>query len=575
MTILRQRILKTIILCVIYGVTLHTQSDVQSVIHDKYSHVLDSLKSNKLNIKGQISAYAGYRFYDKNDPGAFDYRINANVNLSYKGIEIPLQYNFSNGRSISRFNGPNFRTPNFNILGVSPKVGWATFHLGDRSINFTRFTYDNLRFSGYGAELEPEGFDAKFFKGKIKVFSPGQLNFINNLDNQFDRKAWGLMVGLNKEHLKFHGTIFKADDDISTLTEVDTSLIKPKANTVLSLSGSYTWNEKLTVSGEQAISALTQNSFDPRIDIQTHQTVYNFLGLFEKKPSSIYRNAADYKLEYQISEYNIGLQFESIDKDYQSLGSLFYDNNHNTISITSAGKISEKINYTAKIGSRKNKEVSVENENKTRLVYQFNSNYILNDRISFTASYSNLKTAETLVFRSQNSSAVDSLSLSLVSSNLNIGSTIILDSLKTSLLSINFAHQNSNSIQRDLVELNNNTKSNILSFTYSKTAESKKYTSSVILADSRSDFFQNKSILTNASLENTISEVLSATHGLQYNFLIFNGQNTNQVSFNQGLIWQIAEQKNLTAEMELEMTDNEGSFSLFRIFGNVRFDMTF
>ncbi|MBP6235751.1 MAG: hypothetical protein KA536_06405 [Saprospiraceae bacterium] len=545
------------------SISLFGQSKIKEVINKKITNVKSKINDDSLRITGAVKIYAGYRIFSENNSKPFEYRINANVNLSYKGIKIPLAYNFSNGKSLYRINGPNLNVPKFNNLGFSPTYKWAKLHVGTRTMSFSKYSYDNLRFVGGGTELTPGNLQFKFFNGKIFQSSLSDIQLSNSLNNPFKRKAWGMMSGYKSKTAEYSGILFKSSDDYSGITDSTVyKIYKPKANTIVGIVAKQTIFEHLELSYDWTISALTYNLFSERIDIPTHWTAYNMFGLYEKRTSSKYANAKKLSIKYSKDDKTYGFNYERIDKDYRSLGSLIFDNNYESYTVTFNQQYFKKLNTTSEIGIRRDGIAQESSLTGKRWVANINVGYTVNDRLSFNSNYSNFRNVERNYFQPLNSIAFDSVSISLVNQNFNISSNYALDKNKKTLLTLMYSMQISNRIQSDSVVSNNQLNNHIYTANYSYTNKKVNISSAISYMFNKSEQFTTKAIIPNFSVSVTISEKLAFRSTTTYNHMMTDVNLLRSLSLNQDLNYQINKKQNVIFTNRWNFNTSKNRFKL-------------
>lgn len=542
---------------------INSQSKISDFTNKKITDIKKKLRDDSLRITGALKIYAGYRIFSQNKTKPFEYRISANLNLSYRGISIPLAYNFSNGRSLYRLAGPNVNLPQFNNLGFSPTYKWAKLHIGTRTMSFSRYTYDNLRFVGGGMELTPDHFHLKFFNGKIFQSNLNDIQFANSLTQSYNRKAWGLMSGYKSKTAEYSAIIFKSFDDFESV--LDTSILRrvtPKANTAIGLVLKQTIFDKLTLSYDWALSALTYNARSPRVEIPTHWTMYNMLGLYEKNSSSKYTQAKKIDLSYNLEDHTYTLSYERVDKDYRSLGSLIFDNNYEAYTIGTSHNFFKKINTNVEIGIRKD-GISPESVfTGHRWIGNISANYMVNDRLSFNTNYSNFRNVERNYFQTLNSVNSDSLSISLLNQNFNLSSTYALDKNKKSLLTLMYSNQTSNRIQSDSLINNSKLTNHLYSVNYTFTQEKYNFSSAISYMQNKTDAFFTKAYITNLAFSYNLSDKMITKSNLTFNLMKANISPITSLSFNQDLNYQITKKQQLTMTNRWNFSTSQDKFRL-------------
>jgi len=414
--------------------------------------------SNKeLKITGNVNVSCDYNFININPSNSvFDYRFAMNVMVDYRGIKIPIQYLYSNGRTISQTFGPNFKTPSFRNFGLSPKKGNTTLHLGNRSMNFSKYTYEGVRFTGVGVEHEGEYLDLKAFYGKLNYINQNELAFFNEIENDNKRAAYGLFAQYTLGNLKLGGILFKATDRI--LPDLQPMDLSPKQNVALEFNSDYSVSEDIAIEFSRTLSAYSPDIRDPRVDILTHSTAYNLLGLFEQKSSSTYNYTNLAAIRYKLDKYDFAIEYEDVDKDYRSLGTFIYDNNYRSMSFVNSGFIIEPITYNTSLGIRKTKETNNLDDIRNSLITRTNVTYKPSEKLSFTGTYSNINNTQKTYNRRLNSTSIDSLSLLQVNQTIGLNSSYLISKENGAILNLFVNYQKGRGIRGDSLQNNNNVK---------------------------------------------------------------------------------------------------------------------
>jgi hypothetical protein len=158
-----------------------------------------------------------------------------------------------------------FRQP-FNQFGVNPQFGgWLTLHGGYFSTRISDLTFGDSRILGGGFDLTPGNLRISFLYGMIqKSVDPDTLN---GFRGAYERRAWAAKVGYGAESdFHVHLNVMRAWDDSSSLANVPPD-ITPMENIVTSVQlGIPLFGRALFLSGEFAVSALTNNTRSPELD---------------------------------------------------------------------------------------------------------------------------------------------------------------------------------------------------------------------------------------------------------------------------------------------------------------------
>ena len=293
---------------------------------------LKKIKEAKpLKISGGLNAGTGF-YANAGMPSRrapFTWAVNANVNFNfYDKINVPLSINYTDNGSTYSAENPvkKYIDDILNRTGISPKYRSVTLHLGDRSMNFSKYTYAGLRFYGAGIEWAP--------KNAIIKFSGfyGSFNRRTNLDTingvyiapSFERMGWGTKIEVGKENHKFGAIIFKAKDDTYDGDILITRYgIKPEENLVFGFDTKHKIGKKIDFNFEYTTSAYSSDSRSNPYETVGNYNYFNNLGkLFAPGMATIYNSAYNGSLQYKHQYFTVGYTYLWIDPTYKSLGAI-------------------------------------------------------------------------------------------------------------------------------------------------------------------------------------------------------------------------------------------------------------
>ncbi len=154
----------------------------------------------------------------------------------------------------------------FNQFGVNPQFGgWLTLHGGYFSERISDLTFGDSRVLGGGFELTPGNLRVSFLYGMIQhAVDPDTLS---GFRGAYDRWAWAAKVGYGAESdFHVHLNIMRAWDDSSSLSKPGSD-VTPQENLAASVQlGIPLIGRAVFLSGEFAVSALTNNTQSPELD---------------------------------------------------------------------------------------------------------------------------------------------------------------------------------------------------------------------------------------------------------------------------------------------------------------------
>ncbi len=415
-----------------------TVEQLQETVQERISH--------PLQINGNIGLTLGY--YESFGIAArrdrYSYLLNGNLNPRLFGIDCPINGNFSQLEA-------NFLQP-FNQFGVSPQYKWATGHLGYRNLTFSPLTLNGHTFLGAGVELTPPT-KFRFFDLRISAMY-GRLRRpiepVDVIDREalpsYRRMGYGLklgIVGKTKAVNYLDFILFRGYDVIGSIeAPFGNDAVKPLDNLVLGVSGQYQLWKSLTFHADWASSALTRDRRSELADSDNNGFYGKLGGLFTPRISTQTNQSIKSSLEYQFSTYNIGLKYNRIAPDFTSLGSYFFQNDLEDVTVNASASLQEgKAMVSGSLGFQRNNLDNKLNNQSKRVIGSVNYSQNVGEKLNFNASYSNY--SSTLLVTKQELS--DSLNLFQVSTsygvvtNYNFGS----DEKKQSL-SLNLNYQNAN-----------------------------------------------------------------------------------------------------------------------------------
>lgn len=395
---------------------------------------------------------------------AMQWLIGANLNLRFMGISAPFSLYFSDGNRA-------FRLPSYTFTGISPTYKWATLHLGDRNMNFSRYTLSGILFRGVGFELKPGNWYAGAMYGRLSRATNEDLNALQRIDPIYRRIGYGARVGYSGSKSTLGLSWFGAADDETSIPTPQLSTILPTQNGVMSLQGSQRIGRKLNLEAEYARSATNTNSYAVELN-NTDQNLGNTLiGTFKPNESIQTGNAYRLGAQYNFKTASVNGNYERIDQGFRTLGALFFLSDVERIT---AGFTKNFLNNTLFVSTNGGVERTdldgIEQNGIRRFIGSLNSSYSPTERLSFNGSYSNFQNTAKLRTINDAANLVDSLILAQVTQSIGMGASYTAgDRKEPGIWSINFNRQNAKSVLNDVVQNDANSVFFITSLFYAKT----------------------------------------------------------------------------------------------------------
>ena len=324
--------------------------------------ILEFRKKKPLKISGSISANATqFNSTPKQSRQSFTYQLSGSINMSlYELFHIPITFNLNNY-------GAKFSYPSLpNRLSLHPSYKWIRAHIGDVSMSFSPYTLNGHQFTGVGIELSPARWRASAMGGRLlrKVDIDASNPAIRP---NYERWGYGVKAGYDGEKFSVGGTIFTARDkqrDISF--DADALGIYPKGNIAIGVEGSLNVIKDLKLSLEYGLSIMQRD-----------------LRVKEKS----YYHAFKADLAYSFLGNTIGIGYERISPDYETLGAYYFNNDYENATLNySRNFFKDRLSLALSGGVQRDDLSNQKQERNKRFVGSVNINFTPNDK--FTASIS-------------------------------------------------------------------------------------------------------------------------------------------------------------------------------------------
>ena len=377
---------------------------------------------------------------------ALQWRILANLNLSFAGFSAPFSLAFSDANR-------QFNLPSYTFTGISPTYKWARLHLGDRSLNFSKYTLNSINFRGVGFELQPGKLYVAGMYGRLRRAVAEDLLSQQMLEPAYLRTGYGFKAGITGVSSEYHIMVFGAWDDPNSISQPLMRAVLPANNAVISLNGRQQLGKKFNAELELARSAYNQ---DRRLDPlagNERNAANTLLGLFQPTVSLINGNALRGKLAYSTRGLGLQAGYERIDRGFRTMGALFFlsDAEYYTLGFNKS-LLKNKLTVFANGGLERTNLDDFERNGTQRLVGSFNTSYNPNERWNFNASYSNFQNTSKLRTLFDPASPVDSIILAQTTQTANGTVTYNLRNKNNpSSISLILTQQRANSIIDDVV----------------------------------------------------------------------------------------------------------------------------
>ena len=387
--------------------------------------VLAFRKKKTFKISGGISARATQ--FSSNPHEArqgFTYQLTGSVNLSlYELLNIPLAFNLNNY-------GSNFSYPSLpNRLSLHPSYKWIKAHIGDVSMSFSPYTLNGHQFTGLGAELTPGKWQVSAMAGRLLKRVDADPN-LPSLQVGYERWGYGLKTRYEGSKFALGANLFTAKDKAGQVSfDADALGIHPKSNVALGVEGSLSLVKDLKLSLEYGLSRMQQ---DQRSSVIT------------------YYHALKADLAYSFLGNTLGIGYERIDPDYETLGAYYFNNDYENWRLNySRSFFTDKLSLALSGGIQRDDLAGQKQERNRRFVgaaqIGFNPSETFSASVSLSSfqSYRNLKSSFDYINAQTPYDNLDTLRFTQLSHSLDADLSWRLkqSETQTQILSANLSYQ--------------------------------------------------------------------------------------------------------------------------------------
>jgi len=436
-------------MCLLFSLNGESQNSDGNLLQRNY------WQQNPFQVNGGLNLSNNFYYSNGIQPrrDALLWRAHANLNLSFGGLNAPFSMAFSDANQ-------QFNLPAYTFIGISPTYKWATLHLGDRSLNFSRYTLNSINFRGVGFELRPGKFYVSGMYGRLsRAFAEDFLSQ-QSLDPAYRRIGYGAVGGIAGDGYDYKVIFFGAHDDPFSIPNPVQRLVLPSSNRVLSVQGLQRISGKFQAEVELARSGFNQDVRMEDLLVDGRGIANTVVGTFRPNASAILGNALRTKLNYLGKGMSLNVGYERIDPGFRTMGALFFLSD---VEYYTAGFNKSFFNNTLSIftnaGIERTNITDYRNNGTQRWVGALTMNYSPGRKWGINANYSNFQNTSKLRAFSEPGALVDSIILAQTTQSINLSVTRQLESSadKNSSITLAFARQEAQSIMGDIIQTDSRT----------------------------------------------------------------------------------------------------------------------
>jgi hypothetical protein len=366
-------------LCIVFACCICRKGYAQDVD-------LENFYKPNFKVTGNVNANMIYYNSNSNTQTSrepFTYLLSGNLNISAFNFSVPLFYSITNQGENLGYTAPF----DFNRLSIMPKYKWVKAYIGNVSMTFSPYTLSGFPFKGVGLELTPRSpFKITLMGGQL-LKAVSEENAMGGIP-VYQRSGYGAKIGYEQQRFKLGWIGFYAKDDVNSLNMINDKGVTPKENFVNSLIFSTSVIKNLNFNVEYALSVLTDDVRSKKLSGGTLRDK-----IFSSKESTNYMNALNVNFDYNIQKSIIGLTYERIDPNYNTLGALYFNNDLENIALRfSRPFYQDKITVSTSLGYQRDDLAKAKKQDTKRVVGSINMNYRVTDQFNITGSYSNFST---------------------------------------------------------------------------------------------------------------------------------------------------------------------------------------
>ena len=341
-----------------------------------------------VKISGSVGArgvaYGAEGIEERRKP--FGYTLTGNINFNFYDLQLP--FSFVYGDQERGFSQP------FNQFGVSPRYGWATAHLGYRSMTLSQYTLAGHQFLGAGIELNPGKFRFAFMNGRFNRAVEEDTAEIGVQEPAYERTGFAGKIGFGSDENFVDLIALKAKDDPASLKNQPAgSETLPGENLVLGAAARITPAAGLSFDVDFGVSDYTR---DVRADtIEVASEINGLGGVIQPRTSTAIYSAMTVAANYSFGGGGVRASYSRVDPDYRSMGAYYMSNDVESFTIApNFSAFGSKLNVNASFGWSHDNVQGKKNATTTRLSPSIDLNWSPSSEFGVYAQFSSLMTQQ-------------------------------------------------------------------------------------------------------------------------------------------------------------------------------------
>lgn len=385
--------------------------------------------SGSLNVN-QMATYRNVNYSSDNPYSIF---INGNAVINIYAITAPFSFSYSNQQT-------NYSHPfNFNQFGMQPSWKWIKTYLGYNTMTFSPYSLNGHQFLGGGVELTPADVGFRFAAMYGRLLKPVEWNPDKpNVIPYYERYGFATKLGYAGKAGEYELTLFKAFDEKSSIDYVPDSIgIAPQENMVYTLKFGKTLMDRIKLSGTYAGSALTRDTRQTDNEAQVGKREFF---LINPNATTAYSYAVKGAADYLGTGYTIGVAYERIQPNYNTLGAYYTNNDMENIALTFTKQLMQgKLNIAGSGGKQRNNLDESKLSTSNQFLGSLNVAYAPTQRFNVSTNYSNYSYFTHMKSQFENLNTtnpyqnIDTLNFTQISHSASVNSTYLFGALDSKI----------------------------------------------------------------------------------------------------------------------------------------------
>ncbi len=296
------------------------------------------------------------------------YYLSGSLSTKFFGVvDVPISFALTNNQFTK-----NLALP-FNRFSLSPSYKGYTLYIGFNSMNFSKYTMNGHDYFGGGIAYSGDGaWNVEAFCGRLKkAVKPDSTS-----EAGYARVGGGFKVGYVSEKYEITVNAIKISDREKSVdfSGYEDQYVFPKDNTAAGIALSVKPIKNVVLAGEYAVSFMRDM---PGLLVETQPT------------QNVVYHAFETNISYTTSIGSIGLRYDRLPPNYETLGGYYFAEDEEQIAATLATNIGDKVNLTGDFGYRHDNVDKQQYVTNKSFAYALGVNATPVERLSLSASVNN------------------------------------------------------------------------------------------------------------------------------------------------------------------------------------------